>query len=228
MTVAAASAVKSDLEIQKEVLQELRWDTRVKPTEIGVEVDKGVVTLTGTVDSYAKKIAAREAAHRVFGARDVADDVRVKLPGTLKKTDTEIAKAVRLALEWDAFVNDVNVQTTVADGWVTLEGTVDSLREKDDAERAVRRLNFVVGVTDRLKVKKTKADAAELRRSIEKALERQAERDASRVHVQVDDGKIVLGGHVGAWGQRAAVLDAVRHAEGVQTVKDELSVVPWE
>ena len=82
---------KTDREIQEDVLNELRWDSRIRQEEVGVEVDEGVVTLTGTVDSWAKKLAAKEAAHRVVGVRDVADDVRIKLPGSLQKTDTEIA-----------------------------------------------------------------------------------------------------------------------------------------
>ena len=95
----AVMSVKSDREIQEDVLNELRWDSRIHQEEVGVQVDEAVVTLTGTVDSWAKKLAAKEAAHRVMGVRDVADDVRVQLPGSLQKTDTEIAQDVRFGLE---------------------------------------------------------------------------------------------------------------------------------
>src|SRR5262245_26051214 len=104
---------KSDSQIQQEVLQELKWDTRVEETEVGVEVDQGVVTLTGTVSSYAKRLAAQEAAHRVIGVLDVANDIQVKVPGGLTRTDTEIAQAVRRALEWDIWVPDGRIQSTI-------------------------------------------------------------------------------------------------------------------
>ena len=114
--------VKSDKHIHQDVLRELRWDSRVEETEVGVEVDQGVVTLTGTVASYAKKLAAQDAAHRVTGVLDVANDIRVRMPGSPGHTDTEIAQAVRHALKWDALVPHTRIMSTVEDGWVTLEG----------------------------------------------------------------------------------------------------------
>src|SRR6266508_6461375 len=126
--------MKSDAQIHQDVLRQLRWDSRVDDTEVGVAVDQGVVTLTGTVASYAKKLAAQEAAHRVTGVLDVADDIRVKVPGSLGRTDTEIAQAVRHALEWNVMVPDTHITSTVTDGWVTLEGGVNLLREREDAE----------------------------------------------------------------------------------------------
>ena len=120
------SSVKTDAQIKHEVLRELAWDPRVDETDVGVEVDRGVVTLTGTVATWAKRVAAQEAAHRVAGVLDVANDVVVKIPGTLLRTDTDIAQAVRQALEWDALVPHERIQSTVANGWVTLEGSVDS------------------------------------------------------------------------------------------------------
>ena len=136
----AVLEVKSDREIQEDVLAELRWDSRIRQADVGVEVDDGVVTLTGTVDSWAKKLAAREAAYRVAGVRDVADDVRVKLSGSLERTDTEIAQDVRYGLEWNPFVPEKDIRSTVSDGRVTLEGQVHTLRQKQDAGRAVRHL----------------------------------------------------------------------------------------
>jgi osmotically-inducible protein OsmY len=224
MTVAT---VKSDREIQEDVLLELRWDSRVDQTEIGVEVDNGVVTLTGTVNSYAKKLAAKEAAHCVVGVLDVADDVQVKFPGTLKRTDTEIAQAVRYALEWDAFVPDQKIRSTVASGFVTLEGEVSTLREKEDAERVVRALVGVEGVGNRLTIKPLKADPIQLRKSIEAALERRAQHEAEKIRVQVNDGTVVLEGRVPTWAERTAVVGTVRHAPGVQEVQDRLTVNPW-
>ena len=111
---------KTDIQIQMDVLRELKWDTRVAQTDVGVEVDNRIVTLTGTVDSYAKKTAAERAAHRVVGVLDVANDIEINYPGLGRKTDAEIAQAVRQSLEWDAFVPDQKIRSTVTDGRVTL------------------------------------------------------------------------------------------------------------
>jgi osmotically-inducible protein OsmY len=121
MSFEKEGSVKSDAQIQREVLEELKWDTRVDETDVGVEVDAGVVTLTGTVANYAKRLAAQEAAHRVRGVLDVANDIQVKITGGPVRTDTEIAQAVRAALEWDAHVPHERIQSTVANGIVTLE-----------------------------------------------------------------------------------------------------------
>jgi osmotically-inducible protein OsmY len=220
-------SVKSDREVQEDVLNELRWDSRVRQEEVGVEVDDGIVTLTGTVDNWAKKLAAKEAAHRVVGVRDVADDVRIKLPGSLQRTDTEIAKDVRFALEWEAFVPDQTIRSTVSDGLVTLEGQVNTLLQKEDAARAIRGVRGVKGVNNWLTVASVKADPVQLRKSIEQALERRAEREAEKIRVTVDDGIVTLEGRVRTWPQRTAVLGAVSHAPGVREVKDRLSVNPW-
>lgn len=223
-----AMATKTDQEIQQDVFLELRWDSRVEQTEIGVEVDNGTITLTGTVDSYAKKIAAREAAHRVIGVLDVADDVQVKVPGALKRTDTEIAQAVRHALEWDGLVADKDIRSTVSEGSVTLEGEVTMLREKQDAERAVRFLSGVKGVDNRLAVTPSTADPKQLRKAIEEALERRAEREAEKIRVTLEDGVVTLEGRVRSWPEKDAVLGTVSHAPGVRHVTDHLSVRPWD
>ena len=115
---------KTDTQIHHDVIEELKWDSRVDETEVGVQVAAGVVTLTGTVTSWAKRVAAQEAARRVIGVLDVANDLKVKAAGGLSRTDTEIAQAVRQALEWDVFVPNEKITSTVTDGWVTLEGPV--------------------------------------------------------------------------------------------------------
>ena len=219
--------VKSDREIQEDVQKELRWDSRIRQEEVGVEVDDGVVTLTGTVDSWAKKLAAKEAAHRVVGVRDVADDVRIKRPDSPQRTDTEIAQDVRYALEWDAFVPDKDIRSTVSDGLVTLEGKVKTLRQRDDAARAIRGVRGVLGVSNWLTVAAIKADPVQLRKSIEEALERRAEREAGKIRVAVDDGVVTLEGRVRTWPERTAVMGAVSHAPGVREVRDNLTVNPW-
>ena len=145
------SAIR-DAAIQQDVLRELRWDTRVEETDVGVEVDKGIVTLTGTVSSYTKKLAAQEAAHRVRGVLDVVNDITVKIPSVGARTDTEVAQAVRRALEWDPLIPEERIRTTVSNGWVILEGEVERGSQREDAEHAVRHLEGVHGVTNKITV----------------------------------------------------------------------------
>lgn len=208
-------------------MRELRWDTRIGSTEVGVEVDKGIVSLTGTVENFAKKHAATEAAHRVAGVLDVANDVQVHLPGSPGRTDTEIARAIRSALEWDAFVPDQRIKSSVSEGWVTLEGEVDFLREREDAGKVVRRLGGVRGVWNQITVKPKKVDPVALRRMIGEALERRAEREADEIGVTVDDGSVTLSGKVHSWLEKNAVVGVIGHAPGVRTVSDKLRIEPW-
>jgi osmotically-inducible protein OsmY len=217
---------KTDEQIKQEVERELHFDSRVEETEVGVTVHKGAVTLTGTVSSYAKKLAAQEAAHRVRGVLDVANDVHVKLPGSLLRTDGDIAEAVRHALEWDVLVPSERIQTTVSGGWVTLTGTVDYLNEREDAERAVRYLQGVRGVYNRLVVLETPINRDEVRSVIEEALERRADREADRISVTLDDSVVTLTGAVNSWAEKRAILGAVGHTPGVSAVRDHLRIEP--
>jgi osmotically-inducible protein OsmY len=213
---------RSDAEIQLDVLRELKWDTRVEETDVGVEVDEGVVTLTGTVGSWAKRIAAQEAAHRVAGVLDVANDIQVKVPGDAGRSDTDIAGAVRRTLEWDVLVPDKRLQSTVSNGWVTLEGTVDCWSESQDAERAVRNLAGVRGVTNAIQIAPGPLLSHEVRRAIEQALERQADREARRIRLDVHDGRVSLSGVVHSWSEREAVVGAARGTRGIREVVDHL------
>jgi osmotically-inducible protein OsmY len=192
-----------------------------------VEVDQGVVTLTGTVSSYAKRLAAQEAAHRVAGVLDVANDIQVKIPGMLGRTDTEIALAVRQALEWDAEIPDRSIESTVSDGMVTLEGSVDFWHQREDAEQAVHNLAGVRGVVNKLVVIPTFVSTQEVRAEIEAALERRADREARRIQVTVSNGKVTLAGKVRSWAEKRAVLGAARFTPGVQAVEDRLRIEPY-
>src|SRR5438128_7521750 len=148
-----AISTRTDEEIQANVLEELKWDTRVRPNEIGVAVKDGIVTLTGWVDSYLKKMAAEEAAHRVPGVKAVANDIEVRLPGFAERTDTDLAAAVLNARRWDAAIPTGTLDVTVSKGWVTLKGEVEFGFQRRDAERAVQRLAGVKGVTNLITVK---------------------------------------------------------------------------
>ena len=218
---------KSDSEIKQQVLRELKWDSRIAWSEIGVEVFEGVVTLTGAVNSYAKKQAAQDAAHRIDGVLDVANEIEVRPIGEFTRTDSDIALAVRHVLQWDALVPDERIQSTVSDGWVTLEGEVNVWRERQDAETSVLRLEGVVGVVNKITIASTRVDAEELREEIEYALERRADREAGRLRIEVHDGEVDLFGRVHSWQEKRAVVGSISHAPGVSEIRDHLRIDPY-
>lgn len=216
--------VKGKHSLHQAVLDELRWDRHVDETEIGVEADDGVVTLTGTVESLAKKMAAVAAVHRVPGVRDVADEISVRVPGAKVRTDQEVAAAVRTALEWDAILPHENIGTTVQDGWVTLLGSVPAYTDKMRAARIVAELWGVRGVTNKLNITEPLVDAQRIRLDLEVVLERRAEREARRINVDVQNGHVDLSGGVHSWAERSSILSAVEHTPGVREVRDFLFI----
>jgi osmotically-inducible protein OsmY len=222
--MATAAKIRADDQIQKDVLDELEWDARVRPNEVGVIVKDGVVTLTGWVDSFVKKWAAEEAAHRVPGVVAVANDIEVRLPASAERTDADIATAAVHALEWDASVPAEKIKVTVSNGWVTLEGEVESQHQKEDAERAVRRLTGVKGVTNWITVKPSSPPPSELKQKIEQALLRSVEIDAERITVGVEGSKVILNGTVRSWAERQEAERAAWSAPGVASVDNRLVV----
>jgi osmotically-inducible protein OsmY len=221
--VATKSGNQTDEQIQNDVLSELKWDARVQPNEIGVIVKDGVVTLTGWVDSYTKKWAAEEAAHRVRGVKAVANEIEVRLPSASERTDADIAAAVARALEWDAFIPLDRLDVTVAQGWVTLKGEVEWQYQKQDAERVVRRLTGVKGVTNLITVK-PRITPSELKEKIEQALVRSAETDAERITVEVEGSKVILKGTVRSWAEREEAARVAWLAPGVTSVENRITL----
>jgi osmotically-inducible protein OsmY len=218
---------KIDSDIKHEVERELEWDTRVNEPEIGVSVTDGVVTLNGSVGSWGKKLAAQEAAHRVTGVLDVANDIKVKPVDSYARTDTDIARAVRSTLEWNVFIPDERIRSTVTQGWVTLEGDVEYWTQSADAERAVRNLAGVLGVTNRIEVKAPKVRAEDIRHALEGALKRHVERDVKRIAIEIRDGRVSLTGAIHSAAEREAVIGAARATAGVRDVIDHLRVEPY-
>ncbi|MBX6329077.1 MAG: BON domain-containing protein [Pseudolabrys sp.] len=214
----------SDLQLRQDVVDELEFEPSVNAAHIGVAVDKGVVTLSGHVGSYAEKTAAVTAARRVKGVRAIADDIEVRYPSDKKTSDDEIAKRAVNILEWDTVVPSGSIQVTVSDGWVTLGGTVDWYYQKKAAEEDIQKLSGVRGVFNNIEIKpRVKAD--DVKKKIEDALKRHTEVEAKGIRVTVrDNDQVILEGQVDNWNERYAVENAAWSVPGVRSVEDRLAI----
>jgi osmotically-inducible protein OsmY len=219
-----ATQVRTDKDIQKDVLAELDWDPEVDSTDVGIEVDEGVVTLTGTVDTFWKKWAAERAALRVDSVRAVANDIQVKTPGV--RTDTDIAKDVAEALERNMLIPHNRIKISVKNAWVTLEGETDWRFEREEAETTARKVAGVTGVTNLIMVKQPATSSTDIKSNIERALVRSAELDANRIKVRVDKGEVTLTGTVRSWAEREEAEQAAWRSPGVIKVNNLIDVQP--
>jgi len=214
---------KTDSAIQKDVQHELEWDARVDSSDIGISVHEGVVSLTGAVNSWGKRLAAQDAAHRVPGVLDVVNDLEVKLIGCALRDDTDIAKAVRHALRFSVSVPDERIHCTVSGGVVTLLGDVELLRERDDAEHAAAHVAGVREVDNEIEVKPVHL-AETVEAAVNAAMERHASRAASHIDVSIKDGVVRLAGHVQSWAEKQLVLGAAKTTAGVRKIDDYLTI----
>jgi osmotically-inducible protein OsmY len=215
--------MNSSKELQRRVLDELGWEPSVDAAHIGVAVNDGVVTLTGSVSTYAEKMAAEQATKRLIGVKAVANDLEVRPTFPSQPNDTEIAQAVIGGLEWDVSVPHELIKARVAKGTVTLEGEVRFWYQRQAAETAVRGLKGVQGVVNLISIRAV-PKTADVKSRIESAFRRSAEIDAGRIQVDTSDGKVTLRGRVRSWAERQEAENAAWAAPGVTKVDDELKV----
>ena len=215
----------TDEQIRREVEEELRYDPSLEEDDIAVSVRDGVVTLAGRVKSYLDKWHAERSASRVRGVRALANDLDVQLPSTSTRKDSDIARAAADALDWNIAVPKGRIKVTVEDGWVTLDGDVDWNFQKEAAERSVRSITGVKGVTSLVTVR-VRSTPSDVKKKIADALERGAEFDAERVTVELNGSKAVLRGTVRSFAERRDAERAARNAPGITEVENRLVIDP--
>jgi osmotically-inducible protein OsmY len=219
--------MKSDDEIRKDVIEEIRWDPQLSniAAQIGVAVRDEVVTLSGTVAYYAQKLAAENAAQRVNGVKVVAVDIEVVGPEGLRvKTDTQIAEAIRNALTWHSAVNEDLIDIKVDNGWVYLSGTVNWDYERKAAHRAIENLVGVKGVFNKITIKIKTVEPQEIKKKIQTAFHRQASVDSANVSIIVTGNTVILTGKVQSWGERKSAENVAWSTPGVTEVENKLEI----
>jgi osmotically-inducible protein OsmY len=215
--------MKTDSQLQQDVIAELKWEPAVNSARIGVEVVNGVVTLAGQVDNYTEKLHAEHATQRVTGVKAVATELKVHLNDTSKRSDAEIAGSVKNVIAWNSPVASDTVKVMVEKGWVTLSGEVDWQFQRDAATNSMRDLLGVVGVIDQIVIKPS-VSATAVKFEIEAALKRAAVADASKIHVEVNGNEVTLTGTVHNWAERETATHAVWGAQGVTNIHDKMTL----
>jgi len=217
--------MKTDRELQHDVIAELEWEPSLDASKIGVAADHGVITLNGTVRTYSERWRAETVSKRVFGVEAVANEIEVKLPDRITPDDANIAQRALSALDWNVAVPKGRVKVTVAQGWITLEGEVEWYYQKNAAEDAVRNLMGVRGITNAILLR-PRLHAGEVKEKIEAALRRNAEIDAKHISVEAREGTIVLRGDVRSWAEHEDAIHAAWSAPGVINVEDHIAIRP--
>jgi osmotically-inducible protein OsmY len=217
--------MKTDIELQKDIMEELKWDPSIKSASIGVAVKDGVVSLSGYVENYPQKWAAEDAASRISGVKAIVEEIKVRLPSTYERTDEDIAEAGVNALNWHISVPKDHVKIEVQDGWITLNGNVDWQYQKDAAFDAICCLMGVVGVSNEIVVE-PKVKPQDIKTKIESAFQRNAMLDARKISVETRGDKVILSGVVHSELEKQEAEDAAWAAPGIIVVEDKILVAP--
>jgi osmotically-inducible protein OsmY len=216
--------MKTDKQLQRDVLDELQYEPSVDASKIGVIAHNGIVSLTGTMASYAEQNAATHAAERIAGVKAVANETKVELPSMHQRDDADIAQAVLNAFKWHVWVPQDTIKVSIERGWVTFEGTVNSKFQRTSADDAVRYLTGVKGVINLITVKQPAINSSEVKLKIENALRRATELEAAHINVEVEGNKVVLRGNVRSGAERSDAERAAWAAPGVGQVEDNLTI----
>jgi len=219
--------MKNDVQIQKDVMEQLKWEPFVKAAEIGVSVKEGIVTLSGQVDSYLKKVSAENAARKVAGVRGIAEDIQIGVSPVYQKTDTEIATSAANALKWHSAVPDQMIRVKVEDGVVTLEGAVEWDFQRTAAKNAVFNLLGVKRVINNITLTPA-ISIADIKSKIVAAFHRSATIDAQRISIETVGTKVILRGKVRSYAEKEDAESAAWAAQGITTVENYLQLVPEE
>jgi len=212
------------LGLKEAVESELNWEPSINAAEIAVATtNDGIVTLSGRVMSYWERIAAERAAERVEGVIAVVNELEVRLPNESRRTDEDIAQAGVDALHWSVLIPDENIKVIVSNGWVTLEGMVNWQFQKKAAEKAIRKLVGVRGITNSLEIK-PRVSRRKVKASIEAALKRLAQLDSKQINVEVDGETVILTGTVHSWFEREEAERAAWSEPGIRRVEDLIIV----
>jgi len=215
--------MKTDTQLQHDVIAELKWEPSIKAEHIGVEVEDGVVTLAGHVDSYGEKWHAERAAQRVAGVMALTVEIEVKLPGPSKRSDVDIARSVENTLIWMVWLPKDSVKVKVESGWVTLSGEVEWAYQRSAAASAVRYLMGVTGVSDTILVRPSISLSA-VKLDIEAALKRRAGAHAKKISVEIEGSEVTLSGKVDTWSEREMAAHSAWSTPGVRSVVDNITV----
>lgn len=215
--------MKSDAQLQQDVMAELGWEPAVHAARIGVIARGGVVTLAGEVESYAEKFCAEQAAQRVAGVQAVAETLTVRLPADSRRSDADIAQSAANILSWSSALPDGAVKVLVENGWLTLSGQVDWQYQRHEAETALRHVQGVTGVNNAILIKPA-LQAAVVKADIDAALKRRASADANAISVAVDGGDVTLTGTVHSWSERELAAHAAWGTPGVRRVTDDMTL----
>lgn len=215
--------MKTDTALQLDVIAELKWEPSVNAAHVGVEVKDGVVTLAGHVDTYAEKWDAERAAQRVSGVKAIAIEMDVKLSGSNKRTDADIARSAANILEWTTSVPKDSVKVKVEGGWLTLSGQVEWEYQRQSAADGVRYLMGVTGISDQIVIK-PKVSSEAVRSDIEAALKRRAQKDSRQISVSVIGHEVTLGGSVHSWSEKDLATHSAWGTPGVRSVVDKMTV----